>query len=265
MKVERRPDPSGAGVGGGSVLINRPIPWSLGGDRPVNTLGRGGMPSVAAPRARSAASRIRSVSYGTTPREGAIAAAKQEAHPGRGSCRREAAERGCRGGWKRFRWPSMAGGAVRLRVKSRARWIWREAMNLLPREDPRRHGARRRIPRDRRRRGPLLSGRLLAASRGYASSVSRKSIGVDDLADDAFVCTVAMLGAPTVLSEKAACGDEIDLVVRLMEKYQGRRIDALMPIEIGGLNSLTHHLAAARLQLPLVDADGMGARSPRFR
>jgi DUF917 family protein len=112
--------------------------------------------------------------------------------------------------------------------------------------------------------GDPYIGRLLAASAIREFGVP-KIIGVDDLMDDAFVCTVAMLGAPTVLAEKAACGDEIDLVVRLMEKYQGRKIDALMPIEIGGLNSLIPIMAAARLQLPLVDADGMGRAFPEIQ
>jgi DUF917 family protein len=112
--------------------------------------------------------------------------------------------------------------------------------------------------------GDPYIGRLLAANAIREFGVPT-IISADDLDDDAFVCTVAMLGAPTVLAEKAACGDEIDLVVRLMEKYQGRKIDALMPIEIGGLNSMIPIMAAARLKLPLVDADGMGRAFPEIQ
>jgi hypothetical protein len=112
--------------------------------------------------------------------------------------------------------------------------------------------------------GDPYIGRLLAAN-AMREFGCPSIISAEDLDDAAFVCTVAMLGAPTVLAEKAACGDEIDLVVRLMEKYQGRKIDALMPIEIGGLNSMMPIVAAARLQLPLVDADGMGRAFPEIQ
>jgi DUF917 family protein len=112
--------------------------------------------------------------------------------------------------------------------------------------------------------GDPYIGRLLAANAIHEFGFP-KIISADDLDDNAFVCTVAMLGAPTVLAEKAACGDEIDLVVRLMEKYQSRKIDALMPIEIGGLNSMMPIMAAARLNLPLVDADGMGRAFPEIQ
>lgn len=112
--------------------------------------------------------------------------------------------------------------------------------------------------------GDPYIGRQLAANAIREFGIPQ-IISADDLDDEAFVCTVAMLGAPTVLGEKAACGDEIDRVVRLLERYQGRKIDALMPIEIGGLNSMMPIMAAARLKLPLVDADGMGRAFPELQ
>lgn len=87
----------------------------------------------------------------------------------------------------------------------------------------------------------------------------------DDLADDAVVYTIAMLGAPTVLIEKAACGDDVDLAISRMEKYTGKKADAIMPIEIGGVNSMLPIMAAARLGLPLVNADGMGRAFPEIQ
>jgi len=90
-------------------------------------------------------------------------------------------------------------------------------------------------------------------------------IDVDSLDDDAFVCTVAMLGAPTVLAEKAACGEDADRVISLMERYHRRKIDAIVPVEIGGLNSMIPIMAGARLGLPVVDADGMGRAFPEIQ
>ncbi|MEJ8567693.1 DUF917 domain-containing protein [Elongatibacter sediminis] len=90
-------------------------------------------------------------------------------------------------------------------------------------------------------------------------------VAPEDVADDAQLCTVAMLGAPTVLTEKAACGDDVDLAVRRMEKYLGRSIDAILPVEIGGVNSMLPIMAAARCDLPLVDADGMGRAFPEIQ
>ena len=87
----------------------------------------------------------------------------------------------------------------------------------------------------------------------------------NDLDDDATVLTIAMLGAPTVLTEKAACGDDVDLAIKKMEEHIGKKADALLPIEIGGVNSMLPIMAAARTGLPLVDADGMGRAFPEIQ
>jgi DUF917 family protein len=87
----------------------------------------------------------------------------------------------------------------------------------------------------------------------------------DDLDDEALIFTIAMLGAPTVLGEKAACGDDIDLAIERLTQRLGRKPDALVGIEIGGINSLLPVMAAARLGLPLVNADGMGRAFPEIQ
>lgn len=87
----------------------------------------------------------------------------------------------------------------------------------------------------------------------------------DEIDDDALVFTIAMLGAPTVLGEKAACGDDIDLAIERLAQRIGRKPDALVGIEIGGMNSLIPVMAASRLNLPLIDADGMGRAFPEIQ
>lgn len=112
--------------------------------------------------------------------------------------------------------------------------------------------------------GDPYVGRMLASS-AIRDFGMPEIIQPEDLADDAFVCTVAMLGAPTVLIEKAACGDDVDLVITRMEKYTGRKIEAILPVEIGGVNSMLPIMAAARSGLPLINADGMGRAFPEIQ
>ncbi|MFK8048192.1 MAG: DUF917 domain-containing protein [Halioglobus sp.] len=112
--------------------------------------------------------------------------------------------------------------------------------------------------------GDPYIGRMLATS-AIEEFDMPVIVNAESLADDATVLTIAMLGAPTVLIEKAACGDDVDLAIERMEAHIGRKADALVPIEIGGVNSMLPIMAAARKRLPLVDADGMGRAFPEIQ
>lgn len=87
----------------------------------------------------------------------------------------------------------------------------------------------------------------------------------DEVPDDAFIVPIAMMGAPTVLCEKAINGGEYRVLAQMVESYFGRKIYAFMPIEAGGVNSMLPFAAAARLGLPLVDCDGMGRAFPELQ
>lgn len=86
-----------------------------------------------------------------------------------------------------------------------------------------------------------------------------------EVPDDALLCTVAGYGAPTVAIEKLICGDEVEHCLAIFEKHLGRKVDALIPAEIGGSNSLTPLMLGARRGLPVVDADGMGRAFPELQ
>ena len=86
----------------------------------------------------------------------------------------------------------------------------------------------------------------------------------NDVADDALVVVIAGIGAPPVLIEKIANGSESELALRHLEKHLGRRADYLMSAEVGGLNSLYPLQVAAKVGLPVVDADGMGRAFPKL-
>ena len=112
--------------------------------------------------------------------------------------------------------------------------------------------------------GDPYIGRLLAMN-AIEEYGAPDIIEPDALADNASVFTIAMLGVPTVLAEKAACGDDVDLAIRRLGQRLGREPDALVGLEIGGINSLLPVMAAARLGLPLVNADGMGRAFPELQ
>ena len=86
----------------------------------------------------------------------------------------------------------------------------------------------------------------------------------DDLADDLFVIPTAQMGAPTVMIEKIPAGTEPTLSLRILEKHLGRKAEATMPIECGGINSMIPLIVAAETGLPVVDADGMGRAFPEL-
>ncbi len=90
-------------------------------------------------------------------------------------------------------------------------------------------------------------------------------IDVDDVPDDALIVPLAMMGAPTVLVEKIPNGDEFPRAYDALRKYLGKEVFATMPIEAGGVNSMIPVASAARLGIPLVDADGMGRAFPELQ
>lgn len=112
--------------------------------------------------------------------------------------------------------------------------------------------------------GDPYIGRLLAMH-AIDEFGAPEIVSADSLDDDARVLPIGMLGVPTMLGEKAACGDDVDLVIERMEQRLGRKADALVGIEIGGINSLVPIMAAARSNLPLADADGMGRAFPELQ
>jgi DUF917 family protein len=87
----------------------------------------------------------------------------------------------------------------------------------------------------------------------------------EEIAGDAFVVPIAMMGAPTVLAEKGIGKNEYRILHDMVSSFFNRKIDVLMPMEAGGVNSMLPFAAAARLGLPLADADGMGRAFPELQ
>lgn len=87
----------------------------------------------------------------------------------------------------------------------------------------------------------------------------------DEVPEAAVVVTVGRIGAPTVGIEKIVKGDESARAVERLEAYCRRKIDAVIPFEMGGSNSIEPMIAAARRGLPVIDGDGMGRAFPQIQ
>ena len=112
--------------------------------------------------------------------------------------------------------------------------------------------------------GDPLIGRLLV-EQALAEGCTVRVIDPDELDDDVLVIASAMMGAPTVVLEKIPNGHEAVDALRRLEEHLGRKADAVIPMECGGLNSMIPLLVAARADLPVVDGDGMGRAFPELQ
>jgi DUF917 family protein len=86
-----------------------------------------------------------------------------------------------------------------------------------------------------------------------------------DLPPDGIVMPVGMIGAPMVATERIWSGDEAFILREQMEALTEAPVVALMCFEIGGSNGLVPVTWAARVGLPLLDADGMGRAFPEMQ
>ncbi len=90
-------------------------------------------------------------------------------------------------------------------------------------------------------------------------------VNPDDVDDDAFIVAVAGMGTPTVLIEKIPNGKEAIKALKTLESYFGRRVDYVICIEAGGINSTIPLVAAAERGIPVPDGDGMGRAFPELQ
>ncbi|KHS58418.1 MULTISPECIES: DUF917 domain-containing protein [Terrisporobacter] len=89
-----------------------------------------------------------------------------------------------------------------------------------------------------------------------------KLISIEELEDDALVVPVSGMGAPTITIEKLLSEVELTAPLEKMEELLNKKVDVIIPIEIGGINSLMPIAVAAQKGLPILDADAMGRAFP---
>ncbi|MBV8739696.1 MAG: DUF917 domain-containing protein [Alphaproteobacteria bacterium] len=103
---------------------------------------------------------------------------------------------------------------------------------------------------------------LLNMRRLYAEGHHVRLVSPFDLADDDWVAVVSNMGAPLVGQERLADSRNIACAVEIQQRLLGASFRAVMSLEIGGGNGIQPLMAAAHLDLPVVDADTMGRAYP---
>ena len=103
---------------------------------------------------------------------------------------------------------------------------------------------------------------LLNMRKLYREGVSVSLMDPAALEDDDLVAVVSNMGAPLVGQERLTDPRHIARAVRMMEEYLRRRFRAVMSVEIGGGNAIQPFMAAAVLNLPVIDGDAMGRAFP---
>jgi DUF917 family protein len=106
---------------------------------------------------------------------------------------------------------------------------------------------------------------LLNIERLYRDGKRVSLIDPADLGDGDLVAEVGYMGAPLVTKERLPDPAQTCKPVRMMEAYTGQRFSAVMAGEIGSENGVLPLLTAALLNLPVVDADGMGRSFPEMQ
>jgi DUF917 family protein len=90
-------------------------------------------------------------------------------------------------------------------------------------------------------------------------------VDLEDLDDDALIMPCGLVGSPSIASEKVWGGDEGRTLRNAVERLRSEPVAALMCYSQAGANGLLPVMWAARIGLPLVDADGMGRAFPELQ
>ncbi|WP_323179495.1 DUF917 domain-containing protein [Streptomyces sp. NBC_00654] len=111
--------------------------------------------------------------------------------------------------------------------------------------------------------GPVAPARAVAAQ-AIEECGPVPVIAPDRLPGDALIMPVSEIGSPVVAGERIGSRAEPARLRARVEEQHGRPVEAVMSGEIGGLNGCLALAWAARLGLPLLDADSMGRAFPRM-
>lgn len=83
--------------------------------------------------------------------------------------------------------------------------------------------------------------------------------------DDELFVSASNIGAPAVSMEKFPNGNEFPNAFKIFEQYYSKKIYGTFPVEAGGINSMMPIVAAANMDMPIADADGMGRAFPELQ
>ncbi|HEX3722247.1 MAG TPA: DUF917 domain-containing protein [Nitrolancea sp.] len=102
----------------------------------------------------------------------------------------------------------------------------------------------------------------LAALRNAELYGFPRLMSADELSEDSVVVIPFMIGSPVPLVEKFPLGKELKLAYESLSRFLDKPVGAVMPVEIGGVNSMVPLALGSLLNLPVVDADCMGRAFP---
>ncbi len=109
------------------------------------------------------------------------------------------------------------------------------------------------------------SNERLMARHAFEKYGAPSLVDVASLLPEDLILPLAVMGAPLVALEKLPSGREFEAVFESVKKRVGRAPTILMPAEIGGANGFAALSIAAKLNLPLLDADLMGRAFPQLQ
>ncbi|MBC7258152.1 MAG: DUF917 domain-containing protein [Chloroflexi bacterium] len=104
----------------------------------------------------------------------------------------------------------------------------------------------------------------------FAHNRHPQIIPLEEIADDATVVSGGIMGSVKKLEEFGTDAImahweerfELEAVTRVMEGILGRKIDHMVPFEVGGLNTPVVLSLGARLGIPIIDGDALGRSAP---
>lgn len=87
-------------------------------------------------------------------------------------------------------------------------------------------------------------------------------VTLDMLKEDSLIVPIGFMGAPLEPGADIAGQKELKRLLEAVEHHYGQKVDALIPLEIGGGNGLTPLAHAGRLDINVLDADTIGRAFP---
>ena len=113
------------------------------------------------------------------------------------------------------------------------------------------------------------TGRALLEA-GLSAGRTFQIVDPEDVPDDAWICSGGIMGSVRRLRDEEdeetedpeSSAKMLVEAIRTMEEIKGRKVDYLIPFEVGGSNTPVILSAAAMMGIPAIDADGVGRAAP---
>lgn len=113
--------------------------------------------------------------------------------------------------------------------------------------------------------GGNTNNALPIAKRALEKYGAVELISIDTLSKDDLIVPLAFMGAPLVFCEKLPNIKELQALIKEIEQYFSKKVTALMPAEIGGANAFTPFSIAAKMSIPILDADLLSRAFPQLQ